>query len=34
MNDKIVVDRKQLFLILVRIENALAEIKEMKKQTR
>ena len=34
MNDKIVVDRKQLFLILVRIENALDEIKEMKRQTR
>lgn len=34
MNDKIIVDRKQLFLILVQIENALAEIKEMKRQTR
>ena len=32
--DKIVVDRKQLYLLLVQIENALDEIKEMKRQTR
>jgi hypothetical protein len=34
MDDKIVVDRKQLYLLLVQIENALDEVKEMKRQAR
>ena len=34
MNEKIIVDRKQLYLLLVQIENALDEVKEMKRQTR
>ena len=34
MNDEVTVNRKQLLLILIRIENALDEVKELKKQTR
>ncbi len=32
MDNKIVVDRKQLYLLLVQIESALDEVKEMKRQ--
>jgi len=32
MNDKVAVDRKQLLQILVQVENALEEIKELRKQ--
>ena len=32
MSDKVSVDRKQLLQILVQVENALEEIKQLKKQ--
>jgi len=34
MKDEVTVNRKQLLLILMRIENALDEVKELKRQSR
>ena len=34
MNDEVTVNRQQLLLILMRIENALDEVKELKRQSR
>lgn len=34
MSDEVTVNRQQLLLIVIRIENALDEVKELKRQTR
>jgi len=34
MSDRVAVDRKQLLQILVQVENALEEIRELKKQNK
>jgi len=34
MSDKVTVDRKQLLQILVQVENALEEIRKLKKQVK